>query len=239
MASRVLIHLLLTVILFHVTVANYCKEYVSSSGVFHFRSSCSYLQFCCGTCDNRYCCSNPFAVLTDEDQNACTINNLSQAAIGLIALGISIFVILTLICCCCCCPCCCLYNTCRKPRTVVGTSTTTVVNTQCVMQQPPVQGAQYPPYQPVPTQPPYGGQPYLAQPSAQGPYPAQPSAQGPYQAQPYAPGPPPPYQTVGPAYPSSQAAYPPTQAGFAPLPQPTDTSKQPPYNPAFMQPPPS
>ncbi|XP_065100597.1 protein shisa-5-like isoform X2 [Paramisgurnus dabryanus] len=234
MTSRVLIYLILTVILFHVTAASDCKDYTSSSGSYKSRSSCGYRQFCCGTCNNRYCCSNSYDRL---NQDACIIKSFSNAITGLIVLAIAVFVILTLI--CCCCPCCCLYNVCRKPRPVVGTSTTTVVNTQCVMQQPPVQGAQYPPYQPVPTQPPYGGQPYPAQSYAHGQYQAQPYAQGPYQAQPYAPGPPPPYQTVGPGYPSSQAAYPPTQAGFAPMPQPTDTSKQPPYNPAFMQPPPT
>nr|XP_055074718.1 uncharacterized protein LOC129454262 [Misgurnus anguillicaudatus] len=236
MTSRVLFHLFLTVVLFHVTAAVDCKSYISS-GEFKDHKSCNNGQTCCGTCDNRYCCSGFFGALSEDEQDACTIKHFSYFTIGLIILGIVAFV--TLILSCCCCPCCCLYNMCRKPRPVVGMSTTTVVNTQCVMQQPPVQGGQYPPYQPVPTQPPYGGQPYLAQPYAQGPnpaqpyaqgpYPAQPYAQGPYQAQPYAPGPPPPYQTVaGPGYPSSQAAYPPTQAGFAPMPQPTDTSKQPP-----------
>ncbi|XP_073717864.1 uncharacterized protein [Misgurnus anguillicaudatus] len=203
MTSRVLFHLFLTVVLFHVTAAVDCKSYISG-GEFKDHKSCNNGQTCCGTCDNRYCCSGFFGALSEDEQDACTIKHFSYFTIGLIILGIVAFV--TLILSCCCCPCCCLYNMCRKPRPVVGMSTTTVVNTQCVMQQPPVQGGQYPPYQPVPTQPPYGGQPYLAQPYAQGPnpaqpyaqgpYPAQPYAQGQYQAQPYAPEPPPPYQTV-------------------------------------------
>ncbi len=70
---------------------------------------------------------------------------------------------------------------------VIGATTTTVVSTQ-YPQQPVVQGGQYPPYQPMPSQAGYGGTPA---------YGGQPMPQGPYQGQPYVAGPPPPYQEAG------------------------------------------
>ncbi|XP_016138127.1 calcium-binding protein P-like [Sinocyclocheilus grahami] len=107
------------------------------------------------------------------------------------------------------------------------------MNTQCIQQQqqPVMQGGQYPQYQPVPTQPGYGGQPMQT---------------GPYQGQSYAPGPPPSYHVaMSPGYPTSQGAYdggqamypmqPPAQPGVAPM--LSETSNQPAYNPAYMQPP--
>uniref|UniRef100_A0A673IG08 Protein shisa-5 n=1 Tax=Sinocyclocheilus rhinocerous TaxID=307959 RepID=A0A673IG08_9TELE len=128
-----------------------------------------------------------------------------------IAIGLSVvgFVVFIIVfITCCCCPCC----------SVVGTHITTVMNTQCIQQQQPVmQGGQYPQYQPVPTQAGYGGQPMQT---------------GPYQGQSYAPGPPPSYHVA------SQAMYPmqpPAQPGVAPM--LSETSNQPAYNPAYMQPP--
>ncbi len=70
---------------------------------------------------------------------------------------------------------------------VIGATTTTVVSTQ-YPQQPVVQGGQYPPYQPMPSQAGYGGTPA---------YGGQPMPTGPYQGQPYIAGPPPPYQEAG------------------------------------------
>ncbi|XP_050950094.1 protein shisa-5-like [Labeo rohita] len=118
---------------------------------------------------------------------------------------------------------------CRKPRPVVTTQVTTVTNVQSIQQQQ--QAVQYPQYQPVPTQPGYGGQPMQM---------------GPYQGQQYAPGPPPPYHiATSPGYPTGQSAYdggqamypmqPPAQPGVAYM--HSETSSQPPYNPAYMQPP--
>ncbi|XP_042611965.1 protein shisa-5-like [Cyprinus carpio] len=104
-----------------------------------------------------------------------------------------VVLIILFICCCCCCPCCCIYRMCRKPRPVVQTHVTTVMNTQCIQQQPVMQGVQYPQYQPMPTQPGYGGHPMQT---------------GPYQGQSYASGPPPPYHvTTSPGYPTIQGAY--------------------------------
>ncbi|XP_042568346.1 protein shisa-5-like [Cyprinus carpio] len=132
--------------------------------------------------------------------------------------GVVVLIILFI---CCCCPCCCIYQMCRKPRPVVQTHVTTVMNTQCIQQQPVMQGVQYPQYQPVPTQPGYGGHPMQT---------------GPYQGQSYAPGPPPSYHVAtSPGYPTIQGAYdggqamypmqPPAQPGVAPM--LSETSNQP------------
>ncbi|XP_051550181.1 protein shisa-5-like isoform X2 [Myxocyprinus asiaticus] len=248
MASTVTFLLLLFALLFTATVAdNDCKSYISSGGAFKNSINCNFLQFCCGTCDNRYCCSNPSMILTEDAQEDCFFNNnnLKPIAIGVTITGIAIFVIVFIV--CCVCPCCCIYKMCRNPRPVMGATTTTVVTTQ-YPQQPVIQGVQYPPYQPVPPQLGYGAQPA---------YGGQPMPTGPYKGQPYVAGPPPPYQEAGPGYPVpySQAAYdggqagypiqPPVQPGFAHPPQPTDYSSnqpaynpnQPAYNPNYVEPP--
>ncbi|KAK9967325.1 hypothetical protein ABG768_001728 [Culter alburnus] len=234
MASTVAVLVLLSACLFTVTVGfgDDCHGYFTSSREYVSSRSCGYLQHCCGSCDFRYCCPLGSLKLTDYDQNMCAIRIFNKnGGIGVIVssiVGLVILIIMFIV--CCCCPCCCIYKMCRKPRPVVGTHVTTVMNTQCI-QQPVMQGAQYPAYQPVPTQPGYGGQPMQT---------------GPYQGQPYAPGPPPPYHTVAsPGYPSSQAAYagsqamyptqPPAQPGTAHL--PSEEFSQPAYNPAYMQPP--
>ncbi|XP_016351102.1 protein shisa-5-like [Sinocyclocheilus anshuiensis] len=119
---------------------------------------------------------------------------------------------------------------CRKSRPVAGAHVTTVTNTHFIQQQPVMQGAQCPQYQPMPTHPGYG----------------QPMQTGPYQGQPYAPGPPPSCQVaLSPGYPTSQSAYdggqamypmqPPAQPGVAYM--PSETSNQLAYNPAYVQPP--
>ncbi|XP_059400143.1 protein shisa-5-like isoform X2 [Carassius carassius] len=163
----------------------------------------------------------------DDCKSYFTSNNdrNSGIAIGLSIAGVVVFIVLLIT--CCCCPCCCIYQMCRKPRPAVQTHVTTVMNTQSIQPQPVMQGGQYPQYQPVPTQAGYGGQPMQT---------------GPYQGQSYAPGPPPSYHVaMSPGYPTiqgGQAMYPmqpPAQPGAAPM--LSETSKQPAYNPAYMQPP--
>ncbi|KAJ8400896.1 hypothetical protein AAFF_G00392500 [Aldrovandia affinis] len=165
---------------------------------------CGSYQYCCGTCDNKYCCSNSMKILTDDcffsRSNGDNIITISSTVVGFV-----IFTILIIS--CCVCPCCCLYKMCRKPTPVVATTTTTVMHTAYTPQPNPgqaYQGAQYPGYQPVPVQPGFGGQPM-------------PSA--PYQGQPYSPpyqgqvsGPPPPYQEARQGYSPAQVPY--SQAGI-------------------------
>ncbi|KAK7126616.1 hypothetical protein R3I94_017950 [Phoxinus phoxinus] len=249
MASTVAVLLLLSAGLFTVGFGDDCRSYTTSSNEYKSSIICQYGLHCCGTCNKRYCCSSTYLKLTD--QNVCNVLSSSQSGGSpIIISGIMVIVITCVVfVICCCCPCCCMYNMCRKPRPVVGgTHITTVMNTQCVQQQqqPVMQPAQYPAYQPVPTQPGYGAQP------------------GPYQGQPYAPGPPPPYHiAANPGYPGSQAPYDGSQATYPMMPPahpgsaypahpgsaypppaqsgiaypPPETFDQPAYNPAYMQPP--
>nr|XP_055072748.1 protein shisa-5-like isoform X2 [Misgurnus anguillicaudatus] len=244
MASAVPVVLLLSAALFAATVADDdCKSYWTSNGMYKPPIDCNYMQFCCGTCNDRRCCYNPLEKLSEDAQDDCFFytgnSDVMPLVVGVTVAGIVGFIILFTI--CCVCPCCCLYKTCRKPRPIMTTATTTVITSQ-YPQQPVIQGGQYPPYQPMPPQQGYGGQPA---------YGGQPMPTGPYQGQPYAVGPPPPYQEAGgPGYPVpySQAAFapgqasypihPPVQPGFTQPPPPTDyNSTQPAYNPAYMPPP--
>ncbi|KTF75391.1 hypothetical protein cypCar_00043146 [Cyprinus carpio] len=228
MASTSAVLLLLSAGLFTVTVGfGDCKGYFTSNNAYSSSISCGFMQHCCGSCDYRYCCSSESSRLSEHEQNMCTIDR-NSIAIGSSIVGVLVLIILFT---CCCCPCCCIYQMCRKPRPVVQTHVTTVMNTQSIQQQPVMQGGQYPQYQPVPTQPGYGGHPMQT---------------GPYQGQSYAPGPPPLYHVaMSPGYPTIQGAYdggqamypmqPPAQLGVAPM--LSETSNQPAYNPAYMQPP--
>ncbi|XP_041726414.1 protein shisa-4 isoform X2 [Coregonus clupeaformis] len=242
-----------------------CEAYIDAYGRYKSKLDCSLL-WCCGTCENRYCCGIQSLRLSESKQDSCMfsggMNTLTISSLVAAAVIIMISFI-----CCCVCPCCCLYKMCRKPRPVIATTThTTVVNTQYPQQpvqpyqgapqypqQPvqPYQGApQYPAFQPMPVQPGYGG----GQPV--------PTAPG-YQGQPFQPGPPPPYQETGPAYPPaipvpySQAGFSPGQPSYPLQPpaqcqpaypgappaqpdflsaQPNFLSAQPAYNPAFVEP---
>ncbi|XP_051763737.1 protein shisa-5-like isoform X2 [Ctenopharyngodon idella] len=246
MASTVVVLVLLSACLFTVTFGfdDDCHSYFTSSNEYKPSISCSsrvWNQHCCGNCDHRYCCSSEYSKLSSHDQNMCTIKNSSIGVIVSAIVGLVILIIMFIV--CCCCPCCCIYKMCRKPRPVMGaTTTTTVISTQ-YPQQPVVHGSQYPPYQPIiPPQSGFGGAPG---------YGGKPMPTGPYQGQPYVAGPPPPYQEAGgPGYPApySQAAYdggqaaypmqPPAQPGFTHPPPPTNySSTQPAYNPAYVEPP--
>ncbi|XP_067443006.1 protein shisa-5-like isoform X1 [Thunnus thynnus] len=236
-----------------------CESYRDVSNTYHSSKSC-ITGFCCGDCYNRYCCHDSFWKLTEEKQDDCDASFSSPFPM---IFGISGFVVILLIAICCCvCPCCCLYKMCRKPRPVIATTTHTTVMTttpQQYPQQPMVspghpqsyQGAQYPPYQPVPVQSGYGSQPV---PQGYGP---QPMPTVPYPAQPFTPGPPPTYQEAsefGPVYPPnpmpySQAAFNPGQPSYPPQPpvqppQPNappaqpDFLAQPAYNPDYVAAPP-
>ncbi|XP_016048225.2 protein shisa-5 isoform X4 [Erinaceus europaeus] len=126
-----------------------------------------------------------------------------------VAIGLTIFVlfIVTIIVCFTC-SCCSLYKMCRRPRPIVTTTTATTV-----VHAPYPQPANMPPSYPGPVY--QGYQPMPPQPGLPGaPYPTQ-----------Y----PPPY----PAQPMGPPTYHETLAGAA-MPYP---ASQPPYNPAYMDPP--
>ncbi|KAF4093990.1 hypothetical protein AMELA_G00007970 [Ameiurus melas] len=175
MASSIPAVLAFCTTLFITVLADDCDEYISSNGLFTKSKDCFYNQFCCGTCDNRYCCSD-YLMRLNEDSCMFMKNTVPIAAGGVVVMICFIILLIA----CCVCPCCCLYKMCRKPRPVMTTTTTTVLTTQYPQQQTSNPPTQYPAFQPVPApvQPGYGAQP----------------GYGPYQGQPYAPGPPPPYQ---------------------------------------------
>ncbi|XP_073700774.1 protein shisa-4-like [Garra rufa] len=230
MASTLQVLLLLSAGLFMVKAGfgEDCESYNTINGDYRPGFKC-LLQYCCGNCDNRYCCSTESLRLSEEVLTLCAIRNSNPVYIILVILGVVFNIVLFAI--CCCCPCCCIYKMCRRRRPVAGTQVTAVTNMQCVQQQSSMQAGQYPQYQPVPPQAGYGGQPMQM---------------GPYQGQPYAPGPPPSYQVApSPGYPTNQGAYdegqamypmkPPTQPGVANV--SSETPGQPVYNPAYVQPP--
>ncbi|XP_044307193.1 protein shisa-5 isoform X2 [Varanus komodoensis] len=206
-----------------------CKAYKDSDGNFYMSISCPV--YCCGTCNNRSCCSDYLQRFDEIKELTCSSQLFESYPSAeeqpmkfrsdmddwyspppsgtIIAIGVSLFIlfIVTIIVCFTC-SCCCLYKACRRqPRPVVTTTTATTVVQVPYPQQP---AAAYPAgvyqgYNPVPVQPQPGmpGAPYPVQ------YPP------PYPMQPAAP----------PAYHETMAA----DAG-APV-------TQPPYNPAYMDPP--
>ncbi|XP_037706209.1 protein shisa-5 isoform X3 [Choloepus didactylus] len=127
-----------------------------------------------------------------------------------VAIGLTIFVlsVVTIIICFTC-SCCCLYKMCRRPRPVVTTTTSTTV-----VHSPYPQAPSMPPSYPGPTYQGYHPMP---------PQPGMPVAPYPTQY-------PPPYPTQ----PLGPPAYQETLSGDAAMLYP---ASQPPYNPAYMDPP--
>ncbi|XP_028742757.1 protein shisa-5 isoform X1 [Peromyscus leucopus] len=193
--------------------------------------------FCCGSCSSQYCCSD-VQKRVSWDEDACTEpeasrfsthpETLEQLGSALrfrssfdsdhmsgfgatVAIGVTIFVVfIATIIICFTCSCCCLYKMCcNRPRPVVtNTTTTTVVHTP--YPQPPSVAPSYPgpTYQGYHPMPPQPGMPTA-------PYPTQ--YPPPYLAQPVGP----------PAYHESLAG-----GSAAPY-----SASQPPYNPAYVDPP--
>ncbi|XP_007168866.1 protein shisa-5 isoform X2 [Balaenoptera acutorostrata] len=163
--------------------------------------------FCCGTCYDQYCCSDVLKKFVWNGEEC----GVPEARFGTtVAVGLTIFVlsVVTIIICFTC-SCCYLYKMCRRPRPVVTTTTaTTVVHT------PYSQAPSVPPSYPGPTYQGYHSMP---------PQPGMPAAPYPTQY-------PPPYL----AQPMGPPAYHETVAGGAAMPYP---ASQPPYNPAYMDPP--
>ncbi|XP_015677823.1 protein shisa-5 [Protobothrops mucrosquamatus] len=204
--------------------SEHCEAYTDSDGFWHPQQTCS--EYCCGTCTHRYCCSDRFK---KNDQFICSMKSTfpsfkpepfkmdpdfedlysSDFSGTFIAIGISIFVVFVVaIILCFTCSCCCLYKACRRrPQPIVTTSTT-------VMQVP------YPQQPGVPVA--YAAGAY----QGYNPLPVQPQPGMP--AAPYPTQYPPPYPTQ----PIRPPPYQETVAAGASAP-----SAQPPYNPAYMDPP--
>ncbi|XP_065100582.1 uncharacterized protein [Paramisgurnus dabryanus] len=216
MASAVPVFLLVSAALFTVTVANGdCEGFWTYNGIYKPPIHCKNMAFCCGTCSYRYCCYNPMEKYTEDEEKYCFVytdnSGTTAMVVGSVVASAIVGFIILLLTICCVCPCCCLYKKCRKRESIMTTATTTVITSR------------NPPYQPMPLQQGYGGQPA---------YGGQPMPTGPHQGQPYAVGPPPPFQEAGgPGYPVpySQAAFDPGQVSY-PI--------HPPVQPGFTQPPP-
>ncbi|XP_050950178.1 protein shisa-4 [Labeo rohita] len=81
MASTLAVLLLLSACLFRGTVGDDdCRDYRDRSGNYRPSNSCVFLEHCCGTCDNRCCCSNLHNKLSENDQDICSFD--SGAATG-------------------------------------------------------------------------------------------------------------------------------------------------------------
>ncbi|XP_053153779.1 protein shisa-5 [Hemicordylus capensis] len=207
-----------------------CKAYKDSNNNLYSEKKCP--DFCCGICTYRYCCSETSLQLDEDDQLKCNLQpsertdlpvmgeamklrdydwEYSPPSFGtFLGIGIALFVLfMVIVILCFTCSCCCLYKACRSPRRPVVTNTTTTT----VVQVPYPQQSGPPPGYPTGAYQGYNPLPVQPQPGMPvAPYPTQ-----------Y----PPPYPTqpVGPP------AYHETMAG-AGIPV-----TQPPYNPAYMDPP--
>ncbi|XP_039547039.1 protein shisa-5-like isoform X2 [Pimephales promelas] len=66
MASTVAVLLLLSAGLFSVGFGDDCMSYISSSNEYKPFIRCQIGAYCCGTCNDRYCCSNSYRKITDQ-----------------------------------------------------------------------------------------------------------------------------------------------------------------------------
>ncbi|XP_027564030.1 protein shisa-4-like, partial [Neopelma chrysocephalum] len=48
-----------------------CLWYVDKNGSWHPGFDCEFFTFCCGTCQQRYCCRDPLRLLTERQQRHC------------------------------------------------------------------------------------------------------------------------------------------------------------------------
>ncbi|XP_032566781.1 protein shisa-4 [Chiroxiphia lanceolata] len=93
-----------------------CLWYVDRNGSWHPGFDCEFFTFCCGTCQQRYCCRDPLRLLTERQQRHCLA--LSPKTIAGIASAVVLFIaIVTTIVCCFMCSCCYLYQRRRAPPT--------------------------------------------------------------------------------------------------------------------------
>ncbi|XP_057181610.1 protein shisa-5-like isoform X2 [Triplophysa rosa] len=240
MASPAAVFSILFAVLFAVTSADYaCSFHSTSSGENKLTVICAYpvqwnVRFCCGTCDDRYCCSDPQKKLSKEAQKNCfskifenlikpppkSDDDVTTIAIIATIVGLIVFSVLFLV--CWVCPCCILYKKCRNPTPMMGT--------HFLPQQIVINGGLYPPFQPLPNNLEYGTQPVPT---------------GPFQGQPCVPRPPPPYQYQEAGYPvpntqppyisDQHPVYPPAPSGVAQNQVPTDYTPPPAFNPVYVE----
>ncbi|XP_034022064.1 protein shisa-5-like [Thalassophryne amazonica] len=145
----------LYVILLPTACADECSGFWDIGGIYHETRQCGLL-YCCGSCDERFCCINTNSRL---DQELCiqtpqrhygygggSHSSIIFAAIFGSLIPLVIFVTLII---CFFAPCCLLYKHCQKQRHQPAIHTTTTVY-QLSPQPGPTAN---PGYQPVPIQP--------------------------------------------------------------------------------------
>ncbi|XP_041836539.1 protein shisa-5-like [Melanotaenia boesemani] len=112
--------------------ADDCNSYWDMNDNYHDVQSC--YMYCCGNCNDRYCCSDKKNSLTQEKQDGCpgSVNNKSKN-IALIMGNVIGALILIIICVtvitCCMVPCCLCYKKCRKTHNQRQIAMITTVNT--------------------------------------------------------------------------------------------------------------
>uniref|UniRef100_UPI00358E4643 protein shisa-4-like n=1 Tax=Myxine glutinosa TaxID=7769 RepID=UPI00358E4643 len=95
-----------------------CLWYRNLNGIDIPTRSCGRLEFCCGTCHQRYCCTTHARRIKWITQRACNSSGLSLPMLaGVVVSILSFIVALIVIGCCCCCPACCLFRVCRDKPT--------------------------------------------------------------------------------------------------------------------------
>ncbi|XP_031423796.1 protein shisa-4 isoform X2 [Clupea harengus] len=88
-----------------------CLWYVDKNGTWHNGFDCPMITSCCGNCHRRYCCLDPFKMITEREQKRCMLFQFSPTTIAGIASSILLFVaIIATMVCCFMCSCCYLYQ---------------------------------------------------------------------------------------------------------------------------------
>ncbi|XP_041946438.1 protein shisa-4 [Alosa pseudoharengus] len=88
-----------------------CLWYVDKNGTWHNGFDCPVITSCCGNCQRRYCCMDPFKIITEREQKRCMLFQFSPTTIAGIASSILLFVaIIATMVCCFMCSCCYLYQ---------------------------------------------------------------------------------------------------------------------------------
>ncbi|XP_063072075.1 protein shisa-4 [Engraulis encrasicolus] len=88
-----------------------CLWYVDKNGTWHNGFDCPMITSCCGNCHRRYCCMDPFKMISEREQKRCMLFQFSPTTIAGIASSILLFVaIIATMVCCFMCSCCYLYQ---------------------------------------------------------------------------------------------------------------------------------
>ncbi|XP_012732073.2 protein shisa-4 [Fundulus heteroclitus] len=88
-----------------------CLWYVDKNGTWHNGFDCPLISPCCGNCHRRYCCMDPFKMITEREQKRCMLFQFSPSTLVGIASSILLFVaIIATMVCCFMCSCCYLYQ---------------------------------------------------------------------------------------------------------------------------------